>query len=66
MPGEKNKGNNNRTARIVCWNKRCGKKFTVIVGKNDGYSRMVKCPSCDAINHFSVDQKGKIHGPSAF
>ena len=61
-----NNGNNNKTeARITCCRRRCNKKFTVIVGKNDGSTRNVQCPFCGIINHFSVDQNGKVHGPAA-
>ncbi len=49
-------------AKITC--KRCGKKFTVKVGKNDGCTRTCTCPHCGKENKFSVDEKGRVHGPS--
>ena len=53
-------------AKITCRKKKCGKRFPVKVGRNDGYRRMVNCPHCGMANYFSVDENGKVHGPAVF
>jgi len=53
-------------AKITCRKKRCGKRFAVKVGKNDGCIRTCTCPYCGTVNTFSVDENGKVHGPAAF
>ncbi|MDP1538923.1 MAG: hypothetical protein Q8M00_02730 [bacterium] len=61
----KNGKNGLPEVKITCRRKRCGKKFPVKVGENNGYLRTVICPHCGMTNPFSVDENGKVHGPAA-
>ncbi|HUV81238.1 MAG TPA: hypothetical protein VMW21_01820 [Patescibacteria group bacterium] len=63
--GGNGNGNGNGETKITCSNRRCGRKFPVLVGKNDGTARMVICPHCKWRNTFSVDLNRKVHGPVA-
>ncbi len=65
----KNNGKNGlpcqtKEVKITCCRKRCGKKFPVKVGENNGYLRKVICPNCGMANSFSVDETGRVHGPT--
>lgn len=55
--------NNGDQITITCKKKRCGERFKVKKGKNDGTIRIAKCPVCRMPNEFSVDQNGRVHGP---
>ena len=64
--GSNGSGSKSAEVKITCRNKkRCGKKFRIKVGKNDGFARTATCPYCGTANQFFVDENGKVHGPAA-
>jgi len=64
--GSNGSGSKSAEVKITCRNKkRCGKKFRIKVGRNDGFARTATCPHCGTPKHFTVDKNGKVHGPAA-
>ena len=60
MP-EQNNSPKRTEANITCCKKKCGKKFTVKLGKNSVFMRTDNCPYCSTVNLFSMDENGKVH-----